>query len=128
MLKVEAKSRARLVPSVVEDARDGLAKNKGRPNPETLSFIECTLRMHSRDAEAEPIARLQQESIRARNIRHLIFTLSGNDPTNHLNGGTEAVREGIGLSLCGCWVSNHSDFVEKVFDSCLALGDSDGVG
>lgn len=127
VIKVEAKSRASLSAGVIEEARTGLAKYKGRPNPSTLAFLEYVLRKENRDNEAECIRRLQCETIRARDVRHMVFTLSGNDPSQYLAGATELVRKGIDLLLCGCRVSQHGDFVRDVFDKCLSLGEGDGV-
>ena len=126
VLKAEAKSRAQLSPSVVNEARDGLAKNKGRPNPSTLAFLEYNLRNAERDDEAELFARLQRETIRAREICHLVFTLSGNDPTDKLQNAVSPISKGVELLLCGCCISGHGEFIEEVFESCLSLGDTDG--
>lgn len=127
VMKVEAKSRGRLATATIEEAREGLANHKGRPNPETLAFLECTLRLDSRDAEAEPIATLQQQSIRARDVCHLVFTLSGNDPTGFLEANSSPVCKGIEIRLCGCRVKEHADFVKTVFDECIVRGETDGV-
>ena len=127
VLKVEAKSRAHLSPGVLEDARSGLARYKGRPNPSTLAFLEYVLRKEGSDDEAELIKRLQCETIRARDILHMVFTLSGNDPSKHLSGAKALIRKGIHLVLCGCKVSGHGDFVRDVFEGCLGLGESDGI-
>lgn len=127
VLKVEAKSRVHLSPSVIKDAKDGLAKHRGRPNPGTLAFIEYVLRKEGRDAEAELIARLQCDTIRARDIQHLVFTLSGNDPTKCLRKHTDVVHDGIALMLCGCQVAKHGEFTKNVFDSCLSLIENNGI-
>ncbi len=127
VVKVEAKSRINLTPSVLEEARSGLAKHGGRPNPGTLSFLECILRREDRNDEAELIKRLQNDTIRARNVLHMVFTLSGNDPSNQLENATDEVSKGITLKLCGCQVSQHGDFVRDVFDTCLNLGRDNGV-
>jgi len=127
VIKVEAKSRVSLSAGVVKEARKGLAKHKGRPNPSTLAFIEFVLRKEDKDDEAELIKRLQCETIRARDVLHMVFALSGNDPSKHLAGGAESIRKGIDILLCGCHVSGHGDFVRDVFDTCLSLGDGDGV-
>lgn len=125
--KVEAKSRATLATATLTEARRGLANHKGRPNPETLAFLECYLRQHDRDTEAEPIAHLQKETIRAPNLCHLIFTLSGNNPTKFLEANSEPIRRGIELQLCGCRVTRHGQFIKTVFDACIAKGDPDGI-
>lgn len=127
VMKVEAKSRASLSTDTLTEAREGLAKHKGRPNPETLAFLECHLRQHDRDDEAEPITQLQRQTIRASNICHLVFTLSGNGPTAFLESNSDPVRKGIELRLCGCRVLKHGEFIKSVFDTCLAKGDTDGI-
>jgi hypothetical protein len=125
-MKVEAKSRVALSKAAVDEARGGLAKHKGRPNPETLAFIECTLRLDERDEEAEPFAKLQQHTIPAKDVCHLLFTLSGNDPTKILEENCGAVRRGIELRLCGCHVKKHATFVKRVFDTCISGWKRDG--
>jgi hypothetical protein len=126
VIKVEAKSRISLSKSVIREARVGLAKRDGRPNPSTLAFIEYILRRENRDGEAELIAQLQNLTIQANNITHLVFTLSENDPSTLLSSNSDQVVEGISLHLCGCKVNGHADFVRSVFESCLALGASHG--
>lgn len=126
VMKVEAKSRARLATAALTEAREGLANHDGRPNPETLAFVECTLRFQDRDTEAEPVAKLQKRTIRAKDVVHLLFTLSGNDPTSFLEANNDPVSDGIQLRLCGCRVRQHADFVKSVFDECIARGQADG--
>ena len=126
VMKVESKSRISLSVTVVNEARAGLAKRDGRPNPSTLAFIEYVLRKENRDDEAEVIAQLQHATIRPGSITHVVFTLSENDPTRYLSDNSEPIVEGIGLRLCGCRVNGHAEFVKKVFESCLALGGSRG--
>ena len=120
VMKVEAKSRASLAATALTEARTGLANHRGRPNPESLAFLECHLRLDDRDAEAEPIAFLQQNPIYVRDVCHLLFTLSGNAPTKFLEANSGAIHKGIELRLCGCWVAKHADFVKAVFDECVA--------
>ncbi len=122
VLKVEAKSRAKLATAAIDEARTGLSQHRGRPNPETLAFLECHLRMDDRNAEAEPIAFLQQNPIYAKDVCHLLFTLSGNAPKKFLEDNSSVVQEGVELRLCGCRVKKHAEFVKEVFDQCLARG------
>ncbi len=126
VLKAEAKSRAALAGAVIEQARDGLGKYRGRPNPSTLAFIEYLLRKEDRDAEAEIFKSLQQSTIRARDVAHLIFTLSGNNPSTLLASQADPIQRGISLQLCGCRVADHGAFVASVFEGCGRLGDEDG--
>ncbi len=120
VMKVEAKSRAILKTATVNEARIGLAAHLGRPNPETLAFLECHLRMDDRDREADPIAFLQQHPIVAKDVCHLLFTLSGNSPKNFLEANSETIKKGIELRLCGFLIPDHAAFVKSVFDACVA--------
>jgi hypothetical protein len=120
VLKGESKSRASLSTSVVKEAVDGLGKNAGRPNPSSLAFISARLRELGRDAEAEVFDELQSKTPRLGEIEHLVFTLSGNDPTPHLQihvGGTSAACR---RHLIGCVIQDHPDFINQVFDQICA--------
>jgi Cap4 SAVED domain len=116
VLKAESKSRAALAPSVVKEAIDGLSRNAGRPNPSSLAFISARLRELGRDEEADVFDGLQAQPPRVGEIEHLVFTLSGNNPTNHLkrhlpDGSTRCRR-----SLIGCVIEDHQDFINDLFD------------
>lgn len=128
VLKTEAKSRVSLSDSVMRKARKGLSKNKGRPNPGTLAFIQYLLAKERKFGLAKLFKALQDEgTIGEDRIQHLLFTLSGNDPTNYLKK-KENVRKirGITLQVVGLRVSEHACFIKQIFDDCLALGKDDG--
>ncbi|WP_146597740.1 DUF1837 domain-containing protein [Novipirellula aureliae] len=122
VMKVEAKSRVSLATAHLAEARTGLANHRGRPNPETLAFLECILRLDDRDTEADPITFLLKNPIYVKDVCHLLFTLSGSAPRNLLEANSQAVHKGIELRLCGCRVKKHADFVKAVFDECVASG------
>lgn len=120
VLKVEAKSRLKLATADIAKAREGLAQHEGRPNSETLAFLQCHLLLHNRDDEAKPMTFLLNNSIYPDDVRHLLFTLSGNAPAGFLEANSDIVQDGILLRLCGLHVVNHKDLVRAVFDGCLA--------
>lgn len=120
VLKVEAKSRLKLATAHLTKAREGLAQHKGRPNPETLAYLQCHLLLNDRDSEAEPITFLMNNSIYARDVCHLLFTLSGNAPTKFLEDNSDLVNDGIKLRLCGIRIKKHKTFIKDLFDSCIA--------
>lgn len=64
VMTVKAKSRARLTAGVVADAREGLEKHRGGPDPETLAFLDIRLREEERGDEAEVFTKLQLSTIR----------------------------------------------------------------
>jgi hypothetical protein len=120
VLKAESKSRAALTPSVVKEAVDGLGRNAGRPNPSSLAFISARLRELDRDEDADVFDGLQAKAPRLGEIEHLIFTLSGNNPTKQLkeylpNGSTQCRRQ-----LVGCVIRDHQDVINGLFDQICA--------
>lgn len=127
VMKVEAKSRVTLSNATILEARVGLEKHRGRPNPETLAFLDCILRREDRDAEAEIFTQLQKKTIRAGDVCHLLFTVSGNNPSRFLENNTGVVQKGIDFRLCGCQVDEHAEFIKMVFEGCLLGGAPDGA-
>ena len=129
VLKAEAKSRVSLSNSVIKKARKGLSKNGGRPNPGTLAFIQYLLAKENRMEESNLFKQLQDEnSIVDEDVEHLLFTVSGNDPTDCLKDKKNARKiKKINLLLAGLAVDDHSAFVRRVFEDCLKLGGANGV-
>ena len=125
-IKVEAKSRAKLATNAIEEAREGLEKRNGRPNPETLAFVECELRLQERDDEAEIVADFQTQNVRASDITHLLFTISGNNPATLLSKNCAEISKGVKLIVCGIKLANHGKFVKSLFETCIKKGDSNG--
>lgn len=120
VLKAESKSRVSLSTSVIKEAVDGLAKNAGRPNPSSLAFIAARLREEGRDAEAEVFDELQSKAPRLGEIEHLVFTLSGNDPTAKLQSHVAGASDPCRRHLVGCVIQDHQDFINGVFDQICA--------
>jgi hypothetical protein len=120
-LKTEAKSRARLTAQVLSGARAGLDKDQGLPSAHALSFIAG--RLH--DLAEHPLAdaiddALLKNGIHAQDVRHLLFTLTGNDPQALLTASLQAyagdmVQFGVGIK-----VDEHADFVSAVYDRVIA--------
>ena len=123
VLKAEAKSRDSLSTSVVQEASDALMRHSGRPNPSTLAFISTRLREIGRDEDAATIELLQTVDVRDRDIEHLLFTLSGNDPTTALAGHTKSPRPAIQRHTVGVMVKDHQEFIHEIFED---ISDRDG--
>jgi hypothetical protein len=120
VLKAESKSRATLTPSVVKEAIDGLSRNAGRPNPSSLAFISARLRELDRDEEADVFDGLQAQAPKAGEIEHLVFTLSGNNPTTQLKGYLADTSTPCRRHLIGCVIDDHQDFINDLFDRICA--------
>lgn len=119
LLKAESKSRMTLQASVVGEAVDGLAKHSGRPNPSSLAFISARLREQGNDELAKVFEELQSGLLKAHMVEHLVFTFSGNDPTEHLKKHISSKRARR-RHLVGCVVSGHQDFIKRTFASLNA--------
>jgi hypothetical protein len=86
-LKTEAKSRVALSSAVVTEARAGLDKDGGLPSAHALSFIADRLADLGNDALSDAILDAQLKTgIQPQQVRHLLFTFSGNNPETHLTG------------------------------------------
>jgi hypothetical protein len=116
LLKAESKSRASLSERVVGEAVEGLDKHVGRPNPSSLAFISSRLRGHNRDEEAAVFEEFQSRPPKPTEIEHLVFTLSGNNPTNHLRNHIGNTSAKIRRHLVGCVIADHQQFINTVFD------------
>jgi hypothetical protein len=114
LLKAESKSRMTLQGSVVGEAVDGLAKHSGRPNPSSLAFISARLREQGNDKLAEVFEAIQSGQLKVDTVEHLVFTFSGNDPTEHLKKHVSS-KQDRRRHLVGCVVVGHQDFIKRTF-------------
>jgi hypothetical protein len=116
VLKGECKSRAAFSKSVADEALKSLDLHDGRPNPSTLAFIAKRLYEEKRDAEADVFRDLQcKGTIAAKNITHMTFVLSGNDPAKYLAEMAKSKHVGIKRENAGIVISDHAAFVAAVF-------------
>jgi hypothetical protein len=116
VLKGECKSRATFGDAAVKEAADGLDKHGGRPNPSTLAFITKRLYEQKRDDEAHLYRDLQSKgAITPKQVTHLIFALSGNDPASHLSAAPKPKRTGIKRETAAIVIADHGKFIVKVF-------------
>lgn len=113
-LKGEVKSRSALTSAVLDEARDALRSNGGRPKPETIAFIARVLRREGRDDEAESFEDLQLNQLRLDDVAHLVFTMSGNPPSTMLRALAQH-SDRRDLRLVGLLVTDHQAFIQTVF-------------
>jgi hypothetical protein len=90
-------------------------KDEGRPKPTTLSFMAVRLRQEGRDDEGAIVEGLQTADIADGDIEHLIFTLSGNNPSTHLKAHEGSPRRTIVRHLVGAVIGDHADFIAQAF-------------
>ncbi|HEY6644516.1 Hachiman antiphage defense system protein HamA [Povalibacter sp.] len=119
-LKTEAKSRVALTAQVLAEARAGLEKDGGLPSAHALSFIsERLLEIHNPLADALDDAMLKH-GIPTQNVRHLLFTFSGNAPDALLVAALQAYPGPITQWAVGLRVDGHAAFVGAVYDRVIA--------
>ena len=120
-LKTEAKSRATLTAKVVAEARVALDKDGGMPSAHALTFISARLLELGNAPLADAIddAALMG-GLSDQNVRHLLFTFSGNAPTALLTASLQAYTGPIQQWAVGLRVDGHVAFVASVYDRVIA--------
>lgn len=120
-LKTEAKSRAALTAQVLTEARAGLEKDGGLPSPHALSFISARLLELGDLPMADAIDdALLKHGIPLTNVRHLLFTFSGNAPDALLTKALQAYPGGVNQWGVGLRVEGHGAFIGAVYDQVIA--------
>ncbi|MBC3468633.1 Hachiman antiphage defense system protein HamA [Pseudomonas sp. RW10S2] len=120
-LKTEAKSRVALTARVLTEARAGLDKDGGLPSAHALSFMSARLLEldHLPLADAIDDA-LLKHGIPPQNVRHLLFTFSGNAPDALLAASLQAYAGPISQWGVGLHVEGHAAFIGAVYDRVIA--------
>jgi hypothetical protein len=122
-LKGESKSRKNLSPGVVAEAREMLAANDGRPSQHALGYI-----MHRLfELQQDELAILFEEfmllkPISVRQVVHLLFTLSGNDPSAALTADLKACKTDIEQHAVTLHIPDHQKFIASVYDRLNKYG------
>jgi hypothetical protein len=120
-LKTEAKSRSTLTAQVLTDARAGLDKDGGLPSAHALSFVSARLLELNNLPLADAIDdALLKHGIPPQNVRHLLFTFSGNAPDALLTASLQAYPGPINQWGIGLRVEGHAAFIGAVYDRAIA--------
>ena len=119
-LKAEAKSRGTLTAQVLADARAALDKNGGCPLAHSLAFVSARLvdigNLPLADAIDEA---LLKHGIPTENVRHLLFTFSGNAPDALLTASLQDYEGKVPQWAVGLRVEGHADFVGAVYERVI---------
>jgi hypothetical protein len=120
-LKTEAKSRVALTAQVLNEARAGLDKGDGLPSAHALSFISARLLELNQLPLADAIDdALLKHGISSQNVRHLLFTFSGNAPDALLTASLQAYPGPITQWGVGLRVEGHAAFIGAVYDRVVS--------
>ena len=117
ILKGESKSRAKLNTKTVQEARAGLNKNSGLPSPNALAFVADRLHETGKTNLAEKIDDVNLTGgIRPDDVCHMLFTLSGNDPTSFLEKDLNCYNGDNEQMSVGVRIPDHGAFIADVFE------------
>ena len=120
VLKGEAKSRKTLSATTVTNARTSLAANFGRPSAHAMAFMATRYFEMGDKAMTDLLDHAQlDEQLPKSQVTHMIFILSGNDPTKQLTKHLSAYKGAIKQIAVGVVVATHQDFIKSVFEEAL---------
>lgn len=116
-IKTEAKSRAALGRQVLNDAREALDDDGGRPAPHALAFVADRIREGGNTGLADVIDDAQlKDGIARQQMEHLLFTFTGSNPNNLQKEILEAYNGDIRQHAVGLWIKTHQKFIADVFE------------
>ncbi len=120
-LKAESKSRTNLHAAVVTEARQALDKDNGLPSAHALSFVSDRLFEAGDYGLVDAIDEAQlKQGIAPQAVEHLLFTFSGNDPTDFLENSLNAYCGGIAQQSVGLQVNQHGTFIADIYEKVIA--------
>ena len=123
-LKAEAKSRATLTARTLSDARAGLDKDGGLPSAHALQFISARVfelgDLSLTDAIDDA---LLKHDIQIQDVRHLMFTFSGNAPDTLLTESLRAYEGTVTQWGVGLRVEGHAEFVGAIYERVITDAD-----
>ena len=123
-LKGESKSRVTLRNGAVARARKALNTNSGLPSEHALAFLSDRLYGEGDIDLADKIDALQYgEGVQQSRVSHMIFTFSGNDPTEALTKDALDYRGNIPQFSVGLHVEHHQTFIAAVYKKAVDDGD-----
>lgn len=115
-VKGESKSGISITASTISKARKALLSYKGRPSPHSMTFVMKRLFETGQDALAiifeEYVA---DNSIAPRDLVHLMFTLTGNDPSQAL---VDDLRDYTGMveqHSVNVRIVDHQKFIKSIY-------------
>lgn len=122
-LKGESKSRKSLSNSPIEDARKSLNNYDGLPNPHSLSYLSDRFSEAGRDDLADQIdTKMLVKGVNPRDVTHMVFTFSGNNPESYLTTDLDGYSGGIEQWSVGLRIEAHQDFIAGVYQKVLDYG------
>jgi hypothetical protein len=114
-LKGESKSRSALRATVVTEAAEALDRNRGRPTRHSVLFVADRLREQGQDQMAKELENAVLQGFRRHSVEHLLFTLSGNSPDDHLESHLASCKKRRRRHAIGVRIRDHSKFIKRLY-------------
>ena len=116
-IKTEAKSRVALGRQVLNEAREALDANDGRPAPHALAFVADRIRESGNTELADVIDDAQlKDGIAKQHMEHLLFTFKVSTPNNLQKEILEAYDGDIRQHAVGLRIKTHQEFIADIFE------------
>ena len=102
---------------VLNEAREALDDDEGRPAPHALAFVADRLREGGNTELADIIDDAQwKQGITIQQMKHLLFTFTRSNPDNLQKEILEAYDGDIEQHAAGLRVTTHQQFIADVFE------------
>lgn len=119
-LKAEAKSNQSLSRVILEEAREELDSEDGRPTPHGLLFIAERLREIGNQELAEQIEKtLLDTGIALNKVKHLLFVVTQSNPSTLQKEAFDNYDGTVQQQSVGLKVSRHQQLVSSVYQRIL---------
>lgn len=116
-LKGEAKSGVRVAAGVINKAATALARDEGRPSRHSVNFVAKRLRESGQDEIATLLESTVLGGFRGTAVEHMLFTLCGNDPDNHLAQYLDKCKDcQRRCHAVGLRVEDHAQFISELYE------------
>lgn len=123
IVRAEAKSRVSLGLKTVKEAREGLTRNEEMPSPHSLSqFAHRLLKSPDGEIGEAVIHLLLVEGVRSDRVGHLMFLLTGGDPSTHVAADLSAYAGMVPQLTITLHVEHHQKFINDTFDRVVSGG------
>jgi hypothetical protein len=116
ILKGEIKSRRKLTSTTIRSALAQLRNNSNRPSGHTINYIVDRLLELGDGRTADLLDRYLDSGISSKDLHHLIFTLSANDPTTIFDGQLGKYTGPVLTAAVGLIIEDHPEFIKKSYE------------
>lgn len=118
ILKAEVKSRAEMATAVIKEARAALSANNELPSPHALAFVADRSHEIGDKILGDALDKAQlKDGIHPSQVSHMLFTFSGNNPTQLLKTNLQAYTGSVPQHYVGLHVQGHQDFINAIFEA-----------